>query len=122
MAATATRPTNTDWAEDEGEGERTSCRGQERLARRENGDNKADLSIAVVLPSPVETHDASTGITTIVSYKKDESGRTVKVSTSSIAPFRPLLTNIRLRDASGGSCRLSSSRTLSQRGSTGPSG
>jgi hypothetical protein len=37
----------------------------------------------VELPEPSETTDSSTGITTIISYKKDEQGRTVKVSVDS---------------------------------------
>jgi hypothetical protein len=41
------------------------------------GSEIADRSVE--LPAPVETTDAGTGITTIVSYKRDEQGRTVKV-------------------------------------------
>ena len=54
MAAVATRPKTADWAEDE--------------------------ELEAELPAPVETTDASTGITTIVSYKKDANGKTVKTT------------------------------------------
>jgi hypothetical protein len=73
MASVAARPTKTDWAEDE-ELEGTflihtiKCR------------NELLLMKIAELPAPAETTDASTGITTIISYKKDEHGKTIKVS------------------------------------------
>jgi hypothetical protein len=76
MAAVATRPKNTDWAADDEE--QCTC-GQ--LAR--GGKGFAAHHTVVELPEPSETTDSSTGITTIISYKKDEQGRTVKVSVDS---------------------------------------
>lgn len=76
MAAVATRPTKTDWAaDDEEQGESFGLR--DRLVRPWQC---ADAIAVQELPAPVETHDPATGITTIISYKKDEAGRTVKVS------------------------------------------
>jgi hypothetical protein len=73
----------------------------------------------VELPAPAETTDASTGITTIISYKRDENGKTIKVSCS-IPTIPPKLT-FRLRDESGERCRPAWLPTRLPRGRDGPS-